>query len=73
MLAGDAAHVMPVVGGQGWNSGIRDAFNLGWKLAAVVKGHADEALLDTYEQERLGHVAPDGGGLAGHGEGDDRP
>ncbi|MFC7788573.1 bifunctional 3-(3-hydroxy-phenyl)propionate/3-hydroxycinnamic acid hydroxylase MhpA [Microbacterium sp. MAHUQ-60] len=56
ILAGDAAHVMPVVGGQGWNSGIRDAFNLGWKLAAVVKGQADAALLDTYEQERLGHV-----------------
>ncbi|MFD0332037.1 FAD-dependent monooxygenase [Streptacidiphilus monticola] len=56
LLAGDAAHVMPVVGGQGWNSGIRDAFNLGWKLAAVVKGLADDALLDTYETERLGHV-----------------
>ncbi|OYC98453.1 bifunctional 3-(3-hydroxy-phenyl)propionate/3-hydroxycinnamic acid hydroxylase MhpA [Microbacterium sp. Yaish 1] len=55
-LAGDAAHVMPVVGGQGWNSGIRDAFNLGWKLAAVVTGVADDALLDTYEQERRGHV-----------------
>ncbi|MFE5210101.1 bifunctional 3-(3-hydroxy-phenyl)propionate/3-hydroxycinnamic acid hydroxylase [Streptomyces sp. NPDC056600] len=55
-LAGDAAHVMPVVGGQGWNSGIRDAFNLGWKLAAVVKGLAADALLDTYETERLGHV-----------------
>ena len=55
-LAGDSAHVMPVVGGQGWNSGIRDAFNLAWKLAAVVNGVADDALLDTYEQERLGHV-----------------
>ncbi|MEU3556721.1 bifunctional 3-(3-hydroxy-phenyl)propionate/3-hydroxycinnamic acid hydroxylase MhpA [Streptomyces fragilis] len=55
-LAGDAAHVMPVVGGQGWNSGIRDAFNLGWKLAAVVKGLSDDGLLDTYETERLGHV-----------------
>ncbi|MGW0148832.1 bifunctional 3-(3-hydroxy-phenyl)propionate/3-hydroxycinnamic acid hydroxylase MhpA [Streptomyces sp. NPDC003333] len=55
-LAGDAAHVMPVVGGQGWNSGIRDAFNLGWKLAAVVKGLAHDGLLDTYETERLGHV-----------------
>ena len=55
-LAGDAAHVMPVVGGQGWNSGIRDAFNLGWKLAAVVKGLAGEGLLDTYEVERMGHV-----------------
>lgn len=57
ILAGDSAHVMPVVGGQGWNSGIRDAFNLGWKLAAVVKGQADAALLETYEQERLGHVS----------------
>lgn len=57
LLAGDAAHVMPVVGGQGWNSGIRDAFNLGWKLAAVVKGLATDGLLDTYETERLGHVA----------------
>lgn len=55
-LAGDAAHVMPVVGGQGWNSGIRDAFNLGWKLAAVVKGLSTDGLLDTYETERLGHV-----------------
>ncbi|XMA40424.1 FAD-dependent monooxygenase [Streptomyces albogriseolus] len=55
-LAGDAAHVMPVVGGQGWNSGVRDAFNLGWKLAAVVKGLAADGLLDTYETERLGHV-----------------
>lgn len=56
-LAGDSAHVMPVVGGQGWNSGIRDAFNLGWKLAAVTNGIAEEALLDTYEVERMGHVA----------------
>lgn len=55
-LAGDSAHVMPVVGGQGWNSGIRDAFNLGWKLAAVINGACDESLLDTYEMERMGHV-----------------
>jgi 3-(3-hydroxy-phenyl)propionate hydroxylase len=55
-LAGDAAHVMPVVAGQGWNSGIRDAFNLAWKLAAVIKGVCGDALLETYELERLGHV-----------------
>lgn len=55
-LAGDAAHVMPVVAGQGWNSGIRDAVNLGWKLAAVVTGIAGDRLLDTYETERLPHV-----------------
>ncbi|HKU10051.1 MAG TPA: bifunctional 3-(3-hydroxy-phenyl)propionate/3-hydroxycinnamic acid hydroxylase [Sinomonas sp.] len=57
LLAGDAAHVMPVVAGQGWNSGIRDAVNLGWKLAAVVDGRADASLLDTYDQERRDHVA----------------
>lgn len=56
LLAGDAAHVMPVVGGQGWNSGIRDAVNLGWKLAAVVRGIAGDGLLDSYESERMGHV-----------------
>ncbi|WP_348789771.1 bifunctional 3-(3-hydroxy-phenyl)propionate/3-hydroxycinnamic acid hydroxylase [Leifsonia sp. NPDC080035] len=56
LLAGDAAHVMPVVGGQGWNSGIRDAVNLGWKLASVVRGHAGPELLDTYESERMIHV-----------------
>ncbi|MDP9037975.1 MAG: bifunctional 3-(3-hydroxy-phenyl)propionate/3-hydroxycinnamic acid hydroxylase [Acidobacteriota bacterium] len=57
LLAGDAAHLMPVWQGQGFNSGIRDATNLGWKLAAVVKGLAEDALLDTYEQERRGHAA----------------
>ncbi|MBB5417320.1 bifunctional 3-(3-hydroxy-phenyl)propionate/3-hydroxycinnamic acid hydroxylase MhpA [Paraburkholderia atlantica] len=56
ILAGDAAHVMPVVGGQGWNSGIRDAFNLAWKLAAVINGACGDALLETYEMERMGHV-----------------
>lgn len=56
LLAGDAAHVMPVVAGQGWNSGIRDAVNLSWKLADVVRGHAGDELLDTYETERMGHV-----------------
>lgn len=57
LLAGDAAHVMPVVAGQGWNSGIRDAMNLGWKLAAIVQGRADDSLIETYEEERRGHVA----------------
>lgn len=50
LLAGDAAHVHPPLGGQGLNLGIQDAFNLGWKLAATVHGRAD--LLDTYEAER---------------------
>ena len=56
LLAGDAAHVMPVWQGQGYNSGIRDASNLGWKLTAVVKGQAHGALLDTYTMERRAHV-----------------
>jgi 3-(3-hydroxy-phenyl)propionate hydroxylase len=56
MLAGDAAHLMPVWQGQGYNSGIRDAGNLGWKLAAVINGHADDALLDTYDIERRKHA-----------------
>ncbi|MGO8772138.1 MAG: bifunctional 3-(3-hydroxy-phenyl)propionate/3-hydroxycinnamic acid hydroxylase [Mycobacterium sp.] len=56
LLAGDAAHLMPVWQGQGYNSGIRDAFNLGWKLAAVVRGLADEKLLDTYDVERRRHA-----------------
>ncbi|MEV4113270.1 FAD-dependent monooxygenase [Nonomuraea sp. NPDC049695] len=51
-LAGDAAHVHSVVGGQGMNTGIQDAFNLGWKLAAVVQGRAPATLLDTYAEER---------------------
>jgi 2-polyprenyl-6-methoxyphenol hydroxylase-like FAD-dependent oxidoreductase len=52
-LAGDAAHVVPPNGGFGGNMGIQDALNLGWKLAAVVKGEAGPALLDSYEAERL--------------------
>lgn len=56
MLAGDAAHLMPVWQGQGYNSGIRDAMNLGWKLAAVVRGLASEKLLDTYDTERRDHA-----------------
>ena len=51
-VAGDAAHVHSPAGGQGMNTGIQDAYNLGWKLAAVIGG-ADSALLDTYEEERL--------------------
>ncbi len=51
-LAGDAAHVHPPAGGQGLNTGIQDAYNLGWKLACVVRGGPD-SLLDTYEAERL--------------------
>jgi len=56
LLAGDAAHIMPVWQGQGYNSGIRDASNLGWKLAMVVKGLASDALLDTYTAERRAHA-----------------
>jgi 3-(3-hydroxy-phenyl)propionate hydroxylase len=52
-LLGDAAHMMPPFAGQGLNSGIRDAFNLSWKLAAVSRAQAGPALLDTYEEERL--------------------
>ncbi|MCP9956577.1 rifampin monooxygenase [Streptomyces sudanensis] len=52
LLAGDAAHVHPPVGGQGLNLGIQDAFNLGWKLAAEVSGRAPEGLLDSYQSER---------------------
>lgn len=51
-LAGDAAHVHPPSGGQGLNTGVQDAFNLGWKLAQVLNG-GDQALLDSYEAERL--------------------
>jgi 2-polyprenyl-6-methoxyphenol hydroxylase-like FAD-dependent oxidoreductase len=51
-LAGDAAHIHLPVGGQGINMGMQDAFNLGWKLAAVTRGDALDALLDTYHDER---------------------
>lgn len=51
-LAGDAAHLHPPTGGQGLNTGIQDAYNLGWKLASVLRG-GGESLLDTYEEERL--------------------
>jgi len=55
-LAGDAAHLMPPWAGQGMNTGFRDVTNLCWKLAAVVKGHADRSLLTTYDQERRPHA-----------------
>ena len=56
LIAGDAAHLMPVWLGQGWNSGVRDATNLGWKLSTVLRGDADDALLDTYTTERRDHA-----------------
>jgi flavin-dependent dehydrogenase len=52
LLAGDAAHVHSPVGGQGLNTGVQDAVNLGWKLAQVIHGTAPESLLDTYHAER---------------------
>jgi 3-(3-hydroxy-phenyl)propionate hydroxylase len=52
LLAGDAAHVHPPQGGQGLNTGVQDAVNLGWKLAQVVDGTSPESLLDTYHAER---------------------
>lgn len=55
-LAGDAAHLQPPFFGQGMNSGLRDATNLGWKLAWVLKGRADSAILETYDTERRGHA-----------------
>lgn len=56
LIAGDAAHLMPVWQGQGFNSGVRDAFNLAWKLAAVVQGRASGDLLDSYDAERRDHA-----------------
>ena len=53
-LLGDAAHIHSPAGGQGMNTGIGDAINLAWKLAAVLSGQASEALLDSYEAERIG-------------------
>ncbi|MPZ86525.1 MAG: bifunctional 3-(3-hydroxy-phenyl)propionate/3-hydroxycinnamic acid hydroxylase [Nitriliruptorales bacterium] len=78
-LLGDAVHQMPPFLGQGLCAGIRDAHNLAWKLALVVAGRADPAVLDTYEGERAPHVAGitrravlfggvmQGGGRGGHG------
>lgn len=56
LLAGDAAHIMPVWQGQGYNSGMRDAFNLAWKMALVVQGKAGPALLNSYQIERKDHA-----------------
>jgi 2-polyprenyl-6-methoxyphenol hydroxylase-like FAD-dependent oxidoreductase len=53
LIAGDAAHVHPVAGALGANTGVQDAYNLGWKLARVIKDGADQSLLDTYQEERL--------------------
>src|SRR5205807_9342910 len=52
LLAGDAAHVHPPQGGQGLNTGVQDAVNLGWKLAQVVNRTSPDCLLDTYHAER---------------------
>jgi len=56
LLAGDAAHQMPPFAGQGMCSGIRDAANLAWKIAAIVRGEAEDSLLDSYQIEREPHV-----------------
>lgn len=56
LIAGDAAHLMPVWLGQGWNSGMRDATNLGWKLSTILRGAASDRLLDTYTSERKEHA-----------------
>lgn len=55
-LAGDAAHAMPPWIGEGMSSGVRDALNLSWKVAAVIRGQLPDSILDTYEIERQPHV-----------------
>ncbi|KAF9474986.1 hypothetical protein BDN70DRAFT_884267 [Pholiota conissans] len=56
-LVGDAGHVHSPTGGQGMNTGVQDGFNLGWKLALVLKGHASPSILDTFNEERIPVVA----------------
>ncbi|WP_285189482.1 bifunctional 3-(3-hydroxy-phenyl)propionate/3-hydroxycinnamic acid hydroxylase [Rhodococcus sp. MEB041] len=56
VLAGDAAHLMPPFAGQGLGAGARDVMNLSWKLGAVMRGHADDSLIDTYGAERIHHA-----------------
>jgi 3-(3-hydroxy-phenyl)propionate hydroxylase len=53
LFAGDAAHLVPIFGVRGLNSGLDDAGNLAWKLAAVLQGRAADALLDSYSVERV--------------------
>lgn len=55
-LAGDSAHIHTPAGGQGMNTGIQDAYNLAWKLAFVLRGKANESLLETYNEERLANA-----------------
>ncbi|MFB8180097.1 FAD-dependent monooxygenase [Streptomyces sp. NPDC055966] len=57
LLAGDAAHVHSPAGGQGLNTSVQDAYNLGWKLGAVLRDGAPDTLLDTYEEERRANAA----------------
>lgn len=66
-FAGDAAHIVPIYGARGMNSGLMDVSNLGWKLAAVLRGQAPNTLLDTYSPERRPAIAAifrDGGTMA---------